>query len=324
MADAFHFTALTPNLQLDALQSIGIYADSGLLALNSYENRVYQFRADDGKRYVVKFYRPQRWTDAQILEEHQFAAELVDADVPIAAPIARDGVTLHHFAQQRFAVYPSVGGRAFETDNLDHYEQLGFFLGKLHQVGNIRPFKARPQLDLSGDIRRAAALLQQSPLVAVDIKPRLDHLITQALGSLPRSTLPTRRCHGDCHAGNLLMHDSITLLDLDDSLQAPAMMDFYLLLNGPRDEQRLQLDVLLEGYENFCAFDPSELALLDALRLRRIVCYMAWLAQRWEDAAFPLAFPWFSQPSYWQQQLNALEHQVAALQTPLLTIGPCY
>lgn len=324
MPSQFHFVDLTPDLQLDALQSIGVYAESGLLALNSYENRVYQFKANDNRRYVVKFYRPERWSDAQILEEHQFALDLQQADVPMVAPIERDGQTLHHFQHHRFALFPSQGGRALEMDNLDHYEQLGHYLGMLHQVGAQRSFQARPRLELQRDVERASAQLLASPFLPVSLRAAYEQLLASSVALLPTEPLRMLRCHGDCHVGNLLMHDGLTLLDLDDSIQAPAITDFYLLLSGERDEQRLQLDVLLESYQNFSQLQGSELAWLEALRWRRMLSHMAWLDQRWADAAFPKAFPWFEQPSFWQQQLKALEQQWQALQGPALSLTPYY
>lgn len=321
MSHAFNFSDLTPDLQLDALQSIGFYADSGLLALNSYENRVYQFRADDGRRYVVKFYRPQRWSDAQILEEHQFAKDLIEAEVPVVAPIARDGITLHHFANCRFALFPSCGGRPFEMDNLDQFEHLGRYLGMLHQVGSQRPFQVRHRLDLRRDIEQASQQLLQSNLLPVHLAQPLQQVLKAAAAKAPMMSGDTLRCHGDCHAGNLLFNDRLTLLDLDDAMQAPAITDFYLLLSGDRNDQLIQLDVLLEQYENFFHLPQSQLAWLEALKLRRMITYMAWLDLRWGDAAFQQAFPWFNQTSYWQQQVQMLEQQVQRLDLPALSLG---
>lgn len=321
MSHAFNFADLTPDLQLDALQSIGFYADSGLLALNSYENRVYQFRADDGKRFVAKFYRPERWSDAQILEEHQFALDLVTAEVPVVAPIARDGVTLHHFSGYRFALFPSCGGRPFEMDNLDQFEQLGRYLGMLHQVGSQRPFQARPQIDLRQDIARASQQLLQSRWLPAHLAQPLQQVLKAAQSQVPAMSGSSIRCHGDCHAGNLLCNERLTLLDLDDALQGPPITDFYLLLSGDRHDQLVQLDVLLEQYENFFHLPQSQLAWLEALKLRRMITYMAWLDLRWGDAAFQQAFPWFSQASYWQQQVSELEQQVKRLDLPALSLG---
>lgn len=321
MPNAFEFSNLTPDLQLDALQSIGFYADSGLLALNSYENRVYQFKADDGKRYVVKFYRPERWSDAQILEEHQFAFDLVAAEVPVVAPLCRDGRSLHTYADCRFALFPSCGGRPFEMDNLDQFEQLGRYLGMLHQVGSQRPFQNRPTLDLRKDIEKATTQLMQSPLLPSHLQQPLHQVLAAAAAQVPSISGEMLRCHGDCHAGNLLVHDRLTLLDLDDALQAPAITDFYLLLSGDLHDQRLQLDVLLEQYENFFHLPQSQLAWLEPLKLRRMITYMAWLDRRWGDAAFQHAFPWFGQASYWQQQVQVLEQQLQRLSQPILSLG---
>lgn len=321
MSHAFDFSELTPDLQLDALQSIGVYADSGLLALNSYENRVYQFRADDGKRYVVKFYRPERWSDAQILEEHQFAFDLMEAEVPVVTPIARDGMTLHQFGHCRFALFPSCGGRPFEMDNLDQFEQLGRYLGMLHQVGSQSSFQVRPRMDLRQDIERASQQLLQSTRLPSALAQPLQQVLQAASAKVPKLAGETIRCHGDCHAGNLLVSDRLTLLDLDDALQGPPITDFYLLLSGDRNDQIVQLDVLLEQYENFFHLPQSQLAWLEALTLRRMITYMAWLDQRWGDAAFQQAFPWFSQPSYWQQQVQLLEQQVQRLDLPILSLG---
>lgn len=323
----FNFANLTPDLLLDALESIGVYAGSGLLALNSYENRVYQFLDDEGTRWVTKFYRPERWSDAQILEEHQFAFELVQQEVPVVAPVLRGGASLFHHNGYRFALYPSRGGRNVELDNLDQLEWIGRFLGRIHTVGSRTRFLSRPDLSLQ-EVQRSAALLiggnwlpdgLQRPFEAI-LEPLLKHLET-ALA--PLGKVECLRLHGDCHASNILWTDGgPNFVDLDDARNGPAVQDLWMLLSGARDEQLMQLDTLLSGYEEFCEFDHRQLALIEPLRAARMINYMAWLARRWQDPAFPLSFPWFNTQKYWEGQILALKEQLAALDEPPLTLFP--
>ncbi|CAG8999557.1 MAG: Stress response kinase A [Candidatus Celerinatantimonas neptuna] len=318
----FSFSTLTPERLLDALSSIAIYPESGLLALNSYENRVYQFLSDDGNRYVVKFYRSGRWNDDQILEEHQFCLELAGAEVPVIAPISIQNKTLHHWEDVRFALFPSVGGRSFEVDSLDQLAQLGRYLGRLHQIAGKIPFSHRLQLSIESYI--------DEPLV--ELENWLPESLHESFFTIARQVadevreqycvVPDQliRLHGDCHPGNILWREGPQLVDLDDARMGPAVQDLWMLLNGERQERLLQLDLLLEGYEDFCSFQSAQLCLIEPLRAMRMIHYMGWLAKRWQDPAFQQAFPWFNSQQYWQNQILSLKEQLASLREPPLTL----
>lgn len=320
----FTFSALTPDTILDALDSIGVYASSGLLPLNSYENRVYQFVADDSSRYVVKFYRPARWTNDAILEEHDYSEALVEADIPVSAPLRVNGETLHHWKGFRFTLFMSVGGRQFELDNLDHLEWMGRFIGRMHKLGSNRLFEYRQTLDCKSTIDFAIGMLQNSPFIPDTLSKPFWAILTP-IAEVTRDNFESiktsyLRLHGDCHPGNILWRDGPTFVDLDDARNGPAIQDIWMMLSGERSNRLLQLDVMLEAYEEFNDFDKKELALIEPLRAMRIIHHMGWLAQRWEDPAFPRAFPWFGQEKYWENQILSLKEQMAALDEPTLTL----
>jgi len=306
MTAAFDFTDLTPDLILDACQHYGFYAESGLLALNSYENRVYQFKADDQQRYVVKIYRPQRWSTAQIQEEHQFAFELAAAEIPVVAPLCRDGQSV------------------LEPENDDQLAQLGSFLGQLHLVGAKQAFVHRPTLSIQQFLTDSTEFLLHQAGLMPAIQQQLAPLLAEISLLCQQQYQPTRliRCHGDCHLGNLFYDRQAFFVDLDDCRQAPAIQDLWMLLGGDQAEQRLRLELLLDEYQQFADFDSAQLALIEPLRAMRMVHYMAWLARRWTDPAFPLHFPWFNSDSYWQQQFASLREQLLRLQQPVLRLYP--
>lgn len=321
----FSFANLTPDLILDAIESIGIYPESGLLALNSYENRVYQFRADDNCRYVVKFYRPQRWSDEQIQEEHQFSLSLIEAEVPVVAPIQRDGQTLFEYQGYRFTLFPSVGGRQFEMDNLDQLEMLGRYIGRLHSVAGGQTFTHRPTINTQDYLERARESILSSQLLSTYIETPFLTILDQLIEKTQNAYYDTAqiRLHGDCHAGNILWsNDKLLLVDLDDCRQGPAIQDLWMMLNGDRQEKAMQLDTMLCGYEEFNSFDQRQLGLIEPLRAMRMVHYMGWLATRWQDPAFPRNFSWFATDKYWEQQVLALKEQYAALNEPALKLIP--
>ncbi|EKE75932.1 serine/threonine protein kinase [Gallaecimonas xiamenensis] len=321
----FSFADLGPDLILDALDELGLGVSSGLLPLNSFENRVYQFLDDDRCRWVVKFYRPERWSDQQIQEEHDFAAELAAAEVPVVAPVSLNGQTLHHSQGYRLALYPSVGGRAVEIADLDTLDTLGQYLGRLHQVGAAKPFSHRETLDPERLLAQASTAISQSsqvpdylqrPLAAI-----LSPLIDKVLATFARQPYQKLRLHGDCHAGNFLEgSQGLFVLDLDDARQGPAMQDLWMLLSGQRHEQESQLAVLVEAYEQFRDFDAAELALVAPLQALRQIQHLGWLAQRWADPAFPLAFPWFGDAKHWEQQVLTFKESLAALDEPPLRL----
>ncbi|WP_011220081.1 serine/threonine protein kinase [Photobacterium profundum] len=322
---SFSFSDLTPDLLLDALDSVGVYAESGLLALNSYENRVYQFKADDGARYVAKFYRPQRWTNEQIQEEHDFTLELADQEIPVAAPIVFSGETLTHFKGHRFTLFPSMGGRQYEVDNIDQLEWVGRYLGRIHNIGKSKSFVHRPTMSLDEYLYQPRKILENADFIPDYLKKTffsdLDLLIKE-LDQRWHSDWQSIRLHGDCHPGNILWRDGPLFVDLDDARNGPAVQDLWMLLNGDRNEQLAQLDTLLEAYTEFSDFNPKELQLIEPLRGLRMVHYMAWLAKRWQDPAFPRAFPWFADAKYWEGQVLSFKEQLATLNEPPLQLMP--
>jgi len=321
----FSFIDLTPDLILDAIETIGIYPESGLLALNSYENRVYQFKAEDGLRYVVKFYRPERWSKAQIQEEHDFAFELADAEVPVVAPVLHNGQSLFEHQGYMFVVFPSVGGRLFEVDNLDQLDVMGRLIGRMHQVAKTKPFSYRPTISCEEYLHTAKVHLQKSNLVPMGLSTAFYTILDLVIEQTQKQYQDTNsiRLHGDCHAGNILWAgDALMFVDLDDSRQGPAIQDLWMMLSGDRPTQLLQLDTLVGAYEEFCDFDHAQLKLIEPLRAMRIIHYMGWVAKRWSDSAFVRNFSWFADDKYWEQQILALKEQLAALQEPPLKLLP--
>lgn len=324
---AFNFQTLNPDSIVDALWDTGLRVESGLTALNSYENRVYQFSDEDKKRYVVKFYRPQRWSSAQIDEEHQFSVELADDEVPIAAPLSLQGKMLHQHDGFYFAIFPSLGGRQYETDNYDHMEWVGRFLGRIHQTGKKRLFEQRPTIGLQEYIVEPREVLENSSLIPAKLKVRLlqslDRLSHTLKGCWHNNWVPLR-LHGDCHPGNILWRDGPLFVDLDDARNGPAVQDLWMLVNGDRQEQRIQWDILLEAYSEFSDFDAHELSLIEPLRAMRMVYYLAWVVRRWQDPAFPRSFPWMTDEDFWRRQISIFDEQDKLLQQPPLQLMPAF
>lgn len=328
----FDFSTLQPDIILDALQQAGLDVSSGLLPLNSYENRVYQFSAyrDQSARpekFVVKFYRPQRWTMAQIQEEHDFAFELAEQEVPVVAPLILQGASLLHHAGYAFAVFPSRGGRPFETDNEQQLSMFGRFLGRMHQCGRQRAFKHRPAFSVQSYLLESQQTLLDCPFIPQSIRPQFNQLLQQLIDETAMRYTPRKliRLHGDCHAGNLFhVEQGPFFVDLDDCRMGPAIQDIWMMLSGDRMQQRDCLEIILEEYEQYCQFDITELKLIESLRTMRMIHYMAWLSRRWQDPAFPLNFPWFATDQYWQQQCKVLTEQLTVLQQPSLSLVPDY
>ncbi|OAJ94621.1 serine/threonine protein kinase [Vibrio bivalvicida] len=322
---AFNFDALTPDFMWYALESIGIRAESGFLALNSYENRVYQFTDEERQRYVVKFYRPERWGLEQIQEEHDFTLELIESEIPVAPPVIINGQTLHQYQGYLFALFESVGGRQFEVDNLEQLEGVGRFLGRIHKVGSKQVFQHRPTIGLEEYVYQPRKLLQQSQFIPMHLENAFFNdldLLIKSLENHWNDSTDLIRLHGDCHPGNILWRDGPMFVDLDDSRNGPAIQDLWMLLNGERADKLMQLDIILEAYGEFNDFNSNQLKLIEPLRGLRMVHYMAWLAKRWHDPAFPLAFPWFNDPKYWESQVLAFKEQISTLDEPPLSLMP--
>jgi Ser/Thr protein kinase RdoA (MazF antagonist) len=330
VTDPHPYSRLTPDTVLNALDGAGLACDGRLLALNSYENRVYQVGLDDESAVVAKFYRPARWSDAQILEEHAFALELAESEIPVVAPLALAGATLHHAAGFRFAVFPKRGGRAPELEDANTLEWLGRFIGRIHAVGGTRAFIHRPRLDIASFGEEPRAFLLSSGLIPPELvaawKQACDLALEGVRHAFERAgKFRVIRTHGDCHASNVLWTPDTGnarggphFVDLDDSRMAPAVQDLWMLISGDRESMGQQLGTLLKGYEDFADFDDRELVLVEALRTLRLLHYSAWLARRWDDPAFPIAFPWFNTPRYWQDRVLELREQIAALQEPAI------
>jgi Ser/Thr protein kinase RdoA (MazF antagonist) len=323
--EAAPYYALGPDTVLGALEQLGFCCDGRLLELNSYENRVYQVGVEDAEPVVVKFYRPGRWSDDSILEEHAFAIELAEREVPVVAPLVIEGRSLHRYGAFRLAVYPRRGGRAPELDRADHRVWLGRFLGRLHAVGAVGRFDHRPSMSLSMgrdavDEIRARDLVPEFLLEAYrstvdDVLARVESVWTRG------ESVPWIRLHGDCHPGNILWTDrGPHFVDLDDAVNGPPVQDLWMLLSGSRAEMSQQFIDILEGYEDFFEFDPVQLHLIEPLRTLRILHHAAWLARRWEDPAFPRAFPWFGEPRFWEDHILSLREQAALLDEPPLII----
>jgi len=318
------YNALGPDAVLDAVEGLGFFCDGRLLALNSYENRVYQVGIEDAEPVVVKFYRPGRWSDEAILEEHELGRELVEAEIAVVAPLSIAGRTLHHWGPHRLAVYPRRGGRTPELDDPAHLEQLGRFLGRLHNIGAIRPFLHRPTLTIEhfGEDSRQFLLTHgfiPEALVAA-YASLTEHLIAAMRAKFDAvGPVQTLRLHGDFHLGNILWRDDAPqVVDLDDARTGPAVQDLWMLISGDRPERTLALSDLLEGYAQFRDFDPRELGLIESLRTLRLMHYAAWIARRWTDPAFPRAFPWFAEPRFWDEHILTLREQASALEEPAL------
>ncbi|MDD2686328.1 MAG: serine/threonine protein kinase [Gallionella sp.] len=318
------FAALSPDLVLNALESIGLRCDGRMLALNSYENRVYQIGMEDGPPLVAKFYRPARWSNDAILEEHAFVQELVAHELPVVPALTLAENTLHEFDGFRFAVFAKHGGRAPELENRDTLEWMGRFLGRIHAIGAIKPFQHRPTLSVASFGTAPRDYLLSHDFIPSDLTAAYHSVAEQALSGVqhcfdragPTTAL---RLHGDCHAGNVLWtDDGPHFVDFDDSRMGPAIQDLWMLLSGEREDRIRQLADVLAGYEDFFDFDPRELHLIEALRTLRLMHYSAWLAQRWDDPAFKQAFPWFNSQRYWQDRILELREQVALMQEPPL------
>jgi len=320
------YSELSPQTVLDAIEAAGHRCDGRVLALNSYENRVYQIGIEDGQPLVAKFYRPSRWSDAAIREEHAFAAELAALEIPVVAPLVRDGVSLHVHRGFRYAVFPRRGGRWPELGQSDEREWVGRFLGRIHAVGRAARFHERARLSMDDLGRNARDYVLDGDFMPDYLADKYAEVTDELLEEIEARAqgwggAMLGRILGDCHRGNILWTDQGPhFVDLDDCLTGPAVQDLWMLLAGGPQEMRTGLTDLLKGYEQFLPFDRSEIALIEPLRALRMIHYSAWLARRWHDPAFPLAFPWFAEPRYWEDHYRALYDQLAAVVAPPLEL----
>lgn len=320
------YDQLTPERVLDAVESVGLLSDFRVIALNSYENRVYQVGIEEQQPVIAKFYRPQRWTVAQIQEEHDFTLALQALELPIIAPLSFNGQTLHQFDDFYFALFPRQGGHAPELSDLDNLYTLGRTLGRIHRLGATTNFQHRPELNLQRFGIESVAYLPENQFIPESLmanyQQATDALLLRLAELEQAYSVTPIRVHGDCHSGNILWRDeALHFVDFDDTCMAPAIQDIWMLLSGERHEQIQQLSEVLEGYEEFMPFNMVELNLLEYFRTLRILNYSAWLAKRWDDPAFPKAFTWFNTERYWAEHIVELREQLNALNADPLNLS---
>lgn len=317
------FASLEPTLVFDSVESLGPQTDARIFALNSYENRVYQIGLEQpyegGSKLIGKYYRPERWSDEQILEEHRFTQQLAEMEIPVVAPLVFDGRSLHHYQGYRFALYPQRGGRNAELDNAEHLEWIGRFLGRIHLNGGSEPYQYRPELNIESFVEDSVRFLLDQGFIPDYLdeayRSLMDDILPLLRQHFDESRFNSIRLHGDCHSGNILWTDNGPhFVDFDDSRMGPAIQDLWMLLSGSSQEQQQQLNHVLDGYFEFAELEPSELNLVEPLRCMRQVHYAAWLARRWQDPAFPMSFPWFNTAHYWEQHILELREAFALLQ----------
>lgn len=321
------YQALGPDQILDSVENLGYRCDGHLMAMNSYENRVYQVGIDRGESLIAKFYRPGRWSDAAILEEHEFARELADAEIPVVPPIRNDqGNSLFRNGPYRFSLFPRRGGRPLELDNLDQLAQIGRFIGRMHLIGRAKAFQHRPTLDVDTFGVESYKYLLENGFIPKDLevayRTLAEDLVVRIRNCYERAgAIDHIRVHGDCHPGNISWtpHGPY-IVDLDDARTAPAAQDIWMLLSGDRSEQATILRKVLSGYTAFCSFDPRELYLFEALRTLRLLYYYAWIARRWNDPAFQRVFTWFNTQKCWEEHILSLREQASEMDEEPLPI----
>ena len=319
---------LSPETVLNAIEITGMICDGRLQALNSFENRVYLVGLEDGNEIIAKFYRPNRWSEDQILEEHKFCQQLLENDIPVvtASSFGKSKETLLFYNDFRFSIFPKKGGRAMDLENFDVLEQMGRFIGRMHQVGKTTSFSFRETLSIKNFGMHSRSYLLENNFIPRDLMAAYDslslNLIEQIEFAFEQSgEIDFIRTHTDFHQGNVLWTDETPhIVDFDDCRMAPACQDIWMMLSGDRAEMIAKVDAILEGYQQFCEFNLRELGLIEALRTLRLMHYYAWLAKRWDDPAFKLAFPWFNTQQCWEEHILSLREQSAALNEPAISL----
>ncbi len=331
---AHPYTGLTPDVVIEAVESTGRLSDMRILALNSYENRVYQVGMEEDQPIIAKFYRPGRWSDEQILEEHAYTRYLYELDIPVVPPMVENGESLFRYladggadpgTEFRFALYPRQGGRAPELDNLEHLYQIGQFIGRIHAASAGFVFRYRRHLNVEQFGEASVGYLLEHEFIPGDLlaayRAITADLLSQ-LGNVKLGDYPALSLHGDCHPGNILWRDERPhFVDFDDAMTGPAIQDLWMLVSGSRSDQARQWEEIIEGYEVFHNFDAAQLRLVEPLRCLRVLNYNAWLARRWDDPAFPVSFPWFNTARYWSEHILELKELYAGLQEPPITLS---
>jgi len=322
------FAGLLPDVVLSAVESMGFVTDGRLLALNSYENRVWQVGLEQDVPLIAKFYRPGRWSDEAILEEHRFALELVDHELPIVPPMVLDGDTLHHFAGQRFALFKRFGGHAPELADQETLKILGRLMGRIHAIGATRVFVHRPTISPETMGSDSVRFLLENQWIPAHLEPAFESISHDLMTEIQAhwqhvDAKSFLRLHGDCHPGNILWREGKAhFVDLDDCRMGPAIQDLWMWLSGAREERSQQATWLIGAYREFFDFDARQLHLIESLRTLRMIHYQAWLASRWNDPAFPQAFEWFDQPRHWESVIEQLREQLDEIHQPTLEIKP--
>ena len=276
-------------------------------------------------RSDTDYFCPGRWSDDAILEEHKYTSLLAAEEIPVIAPLYnQDKSSLYQTAAFRFALYERVGGRTPELDNPQHLIQLGRTIARIHNYGAIEPFQHRTTLSITSLAEDTSRYLLEHDFIPADLLAAYESLILDLMPKINRcftaaGSVRYLRLHGDCHLGNILWNDDMPfMVDFDDTMMGPAIQDLWMLLSGDRSYMTARLYDILDGYCEFREFDPAELHLVEALRTLRIINYSCWIARRWEDPAFPMAFPWFNTQRYWQDHILSLREQSALMDEPPL------
>ncbi len=323
--DIHDYAALSPDVILDALESLDLIAEYNVIPLNSYENRVHLLTLTDGTRLVSKFYRPKRWSDAEILEEHAFSQQLQQAEIPVVAPMMIEGKTLHQCKGFRFSLFPARGGRNLEIENLDHLEWMGRFLARIHLIGQQKNYQHRPNIDVDNYAMESIYFLKNCPQIPDYMRESYLTIAQQICDAcsdvFDRVDFEILRIHGDCHPSNVMWtDDGPHFVDFDDSRMGPAIQDLWMLMSGDPEDMQQQWDALLSGYEEFLEFDEQQIQLIEPLRAMRMLHYTAWIGRRWDDPSFQHHFAFFDSHQYWEQQTLHHKEQLAMIHNPPLRL----